>query len=153
MKTTRRNFIKASVIAAVFAGSDLVASATGNSSAFGNLPDETLSDRLFSLTSEDFKKHIGGQFTLIRDKKVISAQLAEVVQTVRPIKIAQHLSGGSRRKLVRETFTLSFQTPDSDFSQETYRVWNPSLGQFDLFLVPGKNEGEQVFIHAVINRV
>jgi hypothetical protein len=156
MNTTRRNFIKSSAFAAFFAGTGLfssLASASENSVAQGELSNDVLGDRLSYLTSEDFKKHIGTQFSLIREEEVITAQLLGITQTIRPIKIAQHLSGGSRRKLTRETFTLSFQTLTDDFSQATYQVWHPNLGQFDLFLVPGSKQGDQIFINAVINRI
>ena len=156
MNTTRRNFIRTSAFAAFFAGTGLfssLASASENSVASGGLPDDALGDRLFYLTSEDFKKYIGGQFSLIHEKEVTTAQLLDVTQTIRPIKIARNLSGASRRKLTKETFTLSFQVLNGDFSQATYQVWHPNLGQFDLFLVPSSTQGEQILISAVINRI
>lgn len=156
MNTTRRNFIKSSAFAAFFAGTGLfssLASASENSVAPGELPDDVLRDRLFYLTSEDFKKYIGAQFSLIRENDVSTAQLLGVTQTIRPVRIARNPSGESRRKLMRETFTLSFRVLNGDFSQATYQVWHPNLGQFDLFLVPGSKQGEQIFINAVINRI
>lgn len=155
MKTTRRNFIKASVFAAVFAGNGLASRvfAAQPSAVSDELPREVLADRLFYLTSEDFKRQIGAPFSLIREKEVFAAELSSVTQTVRPPKIAQHLYGGSRRKLTKETFTLSFRSATEDFSQGTYQVWHPALGQFDLFLVPGTGEAGQVLVHAVINRI
>jgi hypothetical protein len=156
MNTTRRNFIRASAFAAFFAGTGLfssLASASENSVAPGELPNDALGNRLFYLTSEDFKKYIGAQFSLTRENDVTTAQLMGVTQTIRPNKIAQNLSGGSRRKLMRETFTLSFQSLNGDFSQATYQIWHPNLGQFDLFLVPGSKQGEQISINAVINRI
>ena len=156
MNTTRRNFIRASAFAALFTGTGLfssLVSASENSVAPGNLPDEVLGDRLFYLTSEDFKKYIGAQFSLINENEAITAQLSGIAQTIRPTKIAQNLSGGSRRKLTKETFTLSFRALTGDFSQATYQVWHPNLGHFDLFLVPGSKQGDQIVINAVINRI
>lgn len=153
MNTTRRNFIKASAVAAIFAGTDLFASLASAAEFSGGMPNGTSADRLLYLTSEDFKKHIGAQFSLIGEKEVIAARLLDVTHTVKPIKVAQYLTGRSRQKLLKETFTLSFQVSTDDFSQETFQVWHPNLGQFDLFLVPGAKEREQVLIHAVINRI
>ncbi len=156
MNTTRRNFIKASVFAAVFAGNGLSASPSFAAKfpvGLDELPNEVFSDHFLYLTSEDFKKQIGARFSLIREKEIFAAELLSVKQTLRPTKIAQHLYGGSRRKLTKETFTLSFQAAASDFSQGTYQVWHPTLGQFDLFLVPGASEGDQTTVHAVINRI
>ena len=151
MNTTRRNFIKASAFVAVFAAADLFKSPVHAASS--DLPSELLADPLFYLTANDFKKHIGAQFSLIQENGVMSAELSSVVQIVKPPKMAQNQRGGARRKLTKETFTLSFRASDGNFSQTTYQVWHPSLGQFDLFLVPNVNDGNQTLLHAVINRI
>lgn len=155
MNTTRRNFIKASALATLFTGTGLfksVAFASENS-PLGELPNEVFGDRLFYLTSEDFKKHIGGQFSFMGDKEVITAELSGVTQSVKPIRIARQSNGSSTRKLTKETFTLSFRVSSGDFPQATYQVWNPNLGQFDLFLVPSGKGHDQILVHAVINRI
>jgi hypothetical protein len=156
MNTTRRNFIKASALAAFFAGTDLfasTASAAENSAALGELQTEISGDRLFYLTAEDFKKYIGAQFSLIGEKDVVNAELSSVAQSVKPPGIARSLNKASSRKLTKETFTLSFRVPSGGFSQATYQVWHPNLGQFDLFLVPSGKGHDQILVHAVINRI
>lgn len=157
MNTTRRNFIKATAIAAVFAGTDLftslVSAAETSHDALAQIPGEILADPFYFLTAEDFKKRIGANFSLIRGNGVTTAQLYKVTQSVTPTGNTQNSAPASTRTVTKETFTLTFRVPAGDFSQTTYKLWHPNLGQFNLFLVPGAKASGMILLHAVINRI
>lgn len=154
MKVTRRNFIKLGS-AAVFAGNSLLmplaAEAQKMSGFSGGLSANVFTDPLSFLTAEDFKKHVGTEFLLITENEIISANLAKLIQTRKPATTARSADKNSSRKLVAETFSLSFHTNGSNLSQSTYRVWHSAIGEFDLFLVPD-TEGK-FLLHAIINRI
>ena len=156
MNTTRRNFIKATAIAAVFAGTDLFASlvsaAETSHDPLAQTPGEILADPFYFLTAEDFKKRIGANFSLIRGNSATTVQLYKVTQSVRPTGNTQN-SAASTRTVTKETFTLTFRAPAGDFSQATYKLWHPNFGQFNLFLVPGAKASGMILLHAVINRI
>lgn len=156
MNTTRRNFIKATAIAALFAGTDLFASlvsaAETSHDPLAQIPGEILADPFYFLTAEDFKKRIGANFSLIRGNSVTTVQLYKVTQSVRPTGNTQN-SAASPRTVTKEAFTLTFRAPAGNFSQTTYKLWHPNFGQFDLFLVPGAKVSGMILLHAVINRI
>lgn len=155
MKTTRRNFIKAAAIAALFAGTDMFASlgsAAETNDPFAPIPSETLADPFYFLTAEDFKKRIGANFSLIRGNGATTAQLYKVTQSVRPTGNTQN-SAASTRTVTKETFTLTFRAPAENFPQTIYKLWHPNFGQFNLFLVPGAKASGMILLHAVINRI
>lgn len=156
MKTTRRNFIKAAAIAALFAGTDMFASlgsAAETNDPFAQIPSETLADPFYFLTAEDFKKLIEANFSIIAGNSVTTAQLLKVTQTVRPTASTQSSATTAPRTVTKETFTLTFRSVSGNFSQVTYRLWHPNLGQFNLFLVPGTKVGGKTTLNAVINRI
>ena len=157
MNTTRRNFIKAGAFVAVFAGTDLFASlvsaAETSDDLFAPIPSGILADPFYFLTAEDFKKRIGANFSLIRGNGTTTAQLYNVTQSVRPTGNTQNSAATSPRTVTKETFTLTFQAPAGNFSQTTYKLWHPNLGQFNLFLVPGAKVSGMMLLHAVINRI
>lgn len=156
MNTTRRNFIKATAIAAVFAGTDLFASlvsaAETSHDPLAQIPSEILADPSYFLTAEDFKKRIGANFSLIRGNGATTAQLYKVTQSVRPTENTQNTSA-SAQTVTKETFTLTFRAPAGNFPQATYKLWHPNFGQFNLFLVPGAKASGMILLHAVINRI
>jgi hypothetical protein len=152
MKISRRNFIKLGS-AAAFVGTNFLmpVSAPGQKTdgGLGALSPEALADPFFYLTAADFKKYAGTEFLLFTETGAIAAVLLDVTQ-VQAAKSARRLSKNPSQP-VAETFSLSFNLPTEGYTQATYRLQHPNLGEFDLFLVP---EGRSKFLlHAVINRI
>jgi hypothetical protein len=153
MNISRRNFIKLG--SAAFAATNFLIPLSANAAkktngVFGALPPEALADPFLYLTAADFKKYVGTEFSLITESGKTAAVLSNVTQ-VKPAKSADGSSKNSRRQPVAETFTLSFKLSKDGFRQETYRLWHPGLGEFDLFLVPEASRKSS--LHAVINRI
>ena len=152
MNISRRNFIKLGS-AAAFVGTNFLmpVSAPGQKTdgGFGALSPEALADPFFYLTAEDFKKYAGTEFLLFTETGAIAAVLSDVTQ----IKAAKSASRAGRKSSqpVAETFSLSFNLPTEGFTQATYRLQHPNLGEFDLFLVP--EASSKFLLYAVINRI
>ena len=152
MNISRRNFIKLGS-AAVFVGTNFLMPvlATGQKTdgSLEALPAEALADPFFRLTAADFRKYEGTEFLLFTETGATAAVLSEVTQ----IKAAKSGSraGKKSNQFAAETFSLSFNLPTEDFTQATYRLQHPNLGEFDLFLVPEANS--KFLLHAVINRI
>lgn len=159
MNITRRNFIKFATVAGVIAGTNLVAprfapAQKRTQNAVGDLPADVLNDPLYSLTAADFKNCIGSEFTLLN--ALDGASATAVLSKVTVVKKSSKSSKGeveTRRSGKAENFTLAFALPAGELPQATYTLWHPSLGQFDLLLVPGRGNGGENLLHAVINRV
>lgn len=117
--------------------------------SLGALSPEALADPFFYLTAEDFKKYAGTEFLLFTETGAIAAVLSDVTQ----IKAAKSASRAGRKSSqpVAETFSLSFNLPTEGFTQATYRLQHPNLGEFDLFLVP--EASSKFLLYAVINRI
>ena len=90
---------------------------------------------------------------MLTDTGATVAVLSNVAKAQKPIEAVGRFGNAFRRKTTAENFMLSFRLPASDFSQSTYRLSHPNLGQFDLFLVPGVGESNENLLHAVINRI
>lgn len=55
---------------------------------------------------------------------------------------------------VQETFSLVFRGPvNMPPSQTTYTLANDEVGEFDIFLVPVKQDGKGLYFEAVFNRL
>ena len=152
MNISRRNFIKLGS-AAAFVGTNFLVpvSALGQKTdgGLGALSPEALADPFFYLTAADFKKYAGTEFLLFTETGAIAAVLSNVTQ-VKAAKSARRVSKNSSQP-VAETFSLSFNLPTEGFTQATYRLQHPNLGEFDLFLVPEARS--KFLLHAVINRI
>lgn len=154
MNISRRNFVKLGSAACVFAVSGALKSVSAAPDKGGSLfalPAETFADPLFQLTSEEFKKYIGGEFILLTKIGALSAILSDLTQTVKPIQTARRAVRNAVYKAPAETFTLAFRVSGENFVQKTYRVWHPKMGEFDLFLVP--HAAAETMLVAVINRI
>jgi hypothetical protein len=155
MKISRRSFIKAGTVFTAFAGTNLFIAPAAeaqkiNADFAGALPAEVFADPFLYLTSEDFKKYVGSEFSLITETGAIAVVLVNLTQKTKS-KLASKKTSG--RKAVPEAFTLSFEAEKAAFSQKTYKLFHPNLSEFDLFLVPGENLNGKIRLHAVINRI
>jgi hypothetical protein len=146
MKFSRRHFIK-------LGGATAVGTLGFGKFAFGQkhsffadqLPDGMLADPLFGYTANDFRQHLGTDFSLTTESGTVTAVLTAVKSSV----VAGNKTARNKRA---ECFMLSFRL-SSNALQATYTVFHPRLGTFDLFLVPGKNNQAESLLHAVINCV
>ena len=154
MSISRRKFIKiGSVSAALLAGTSLGIEAAGFGQAVGsggfNLPPEVYGDPLFSYQAETFKKLIGSEFNLQTEdfaETVVLTEMAENSFVSRKI-----LPGGQIEP--KENFMLSFRVSSAEAEQANYTMFHPELGEFDLLLVPAKNNQGEILLNAVINRL
>lgn len=133
MKYTRRDFIKFGGLAIGF-----LPGLAGYGFGRTALTPDTLSLQ----DSDSFQKLIGSQFTFYRENSATAATLTEV-KTDRP----------ARKKDQGECFSLVFELSADDFRQATYQVFHLSLGEFELFSVPGTSGKGTPLLIAVINRI
>lgn len=146
MKFSRRHFIKlGGATAATIFGFGSFTFGQKKSVTAGDFPAEMFADPLYGHGADDFRKYLGTDFTLMTEGAMISAALVAVNSSV----IRRNKNN---RNIKAECFTLSFRLP-SDAPQATYTVFHPNLGNFDLFLVPGKSDKAESLLHAVINRI
>lgn len=156
MNVTRRKFLRAGAVSALFAGLTLAPSKL----AFGQkkqrkpaTPDApTQSDPVFSFNASTFAPYVGSEFMLAATARgrATGARLERVSdfqQDLRKRRLATH--GG-------ECFSLVFSAPAPKRGvpqQATYRVEHAALGRFALFLVPGPVSDGSVTYEAVVNRL
>ncbi len=149
MKFTRRNFIKTGSLSAI----GLVGLASSPSQIFGAKSSGAFqTDALYLQSSESFQKLIGTKFTIYCKDFAISSEL----QDVRKFSSKDVKTAGRRRgfgKTNAECFSLIFLLPTEDLTQDVYSMFHPTIGQFDLLLVPSKNEQNEPTFTAVINRI
>ena len=103
-------------------------------------------------TADELRHYIGAEFLFLTIRGAIPVALSEVTEESKSIKSRKDFIRPSHGKSNARNYVVSFQMPDDKFSQETYRLWHPDFGEFDLFLVPGKR-GATFPLHAVINRL
>lgn len=149
MTTSRRNFIKiGSISAALIAGNclGLENKIFGQSDMLrgGKLSPEVYGDPFSLYRADTFSKLIGSPFSLFTEEFAAAAILTGV-EKFEPAK------GGKAASA--ECFMLSFRLSSADAKQATYTLIHGELGQFDLLLVPGKNEKGENLLNAVINRL
>jgi hypothetical protein len=133
MKYTRRDFIKFG---------SLAAGILPTLASHGFARADSMSGALFLQNSDSFRGLIGSQFTFYRTDLASTAVLTEV----QDYQAAGIKSGGN-------CFSLVFEMPSDDFVQETYDMFHPSIGKFELLSVPGKSEKGTSLLIAVINRL
>jgi len=143
MPNSRRKFLKAGVLAALFAAAPLK-NALGQSwkdrdGNPGNNP-ETQNDPLANYTKATFLSYLNSVFELHTTTGVVEVTLLRVDDMAAP-------KGG-------ECFTLLFRGGSREQRQDSYTLVHPSLGTFQLLLVPvGTDEyGAQGYL-ATINRL
>lgn len=155
MNATRRKFLRAGAVSALFAGltfapSKLIFGQKQRKPAAPDAPTE--SDPVFSFNASTFTPYVGSEFLLAANARgrATAARLELVSdhqQDLRERRVATHDG---------ECFSLVFSAPASKRNvpqQATYRVEHAALGRFSLFLVPGPARGGSVTYEAVINRL
>lgn len=156
MNVTRRKFLRAGAVSALFAGLTLAPSKLifGQKKRTPAIPDApTGGDPVFSFNASTFMPYVGSEFLLAavaRRGRATAARLervADLQQDMRERSVATH--GG-------ECFSLVFSAPAPKRAapqQATYGVEHAALGRFSLFLVPGPARDGSVTYEAVINRL
>ncbi len=147
MATSRRKFIKAGAIGALFAGIPL--KATGREffeSAAGALI--TKSGTVGLLDMRAFEQHLNSEFRIHHDNVKITAIKLVEVKDLRP------QSAKTSRANSKECFSAIFRGARRPvLRQNTYEIEHGSLGKFSLLLVPvGMSENEQYY-EAIFNRL
>lgn len=142
MKYTRRDFIKIGGFAGFGVGllSALSPNVHGQNliSPIGQVFEDTLS----FYNSATFENLVGSEFVIYTKNSAFSA----VLNNVNADSSLKNKNGG-------ECFTLIFELSAENFSQNTYEMFHPSVGTFELFLVPGKSPKGATLGIAVINRI
>ena len=159
MNVTRRKFLKAGSACALLAScgfnpSQLVFGQLGGNNPGPNgykIPHQCKTDRVFCFNRETFASHVGTDFRLYQ-------RGASKGHGLRLEQVADHQSRLRSRRLRThegECFSLYFRGPASnDLTQDVYRLEHAALGEFQLFLVPGrKSRTGSVVYEAVINRL
>jgi hypothetical protein len=92
------------------------------------------------LTRETLSPHLNTKFRLFfTDSQAVEVELVEVT--------GSETAG-------QENFSIIFRGPaDHLFGQRIYRMQHEHLGDFDLFLVPIRQDAQGFYYEAVFNRV
>jgi hypothetical protein len=154
MSITRRKFLKAGTLATLFIG--LPAGAAINALGQGVKKDrdgnpfdppvpEVRADALANYNKSAFASYLNSVFRLYTGYSTIDVALVEVKDLMPAAATAQNGA---------QCFSLLFRGGNVALPQNTYRIEHPSLGAFQLFLVPGSpdDNGAQSFV-AIINRL
>ena len=150
MTVSRRQFLRAGSLCAVFAGlslspySKVFGQEAGRDAGYFEVPHGASTDPVFYYTRETFTHYVGGVFTIHSDTgKHIQATLVEVSDCR---TAAQKTSGG-----MGECFALHFEHRSREaMPQGTRVIEHGALGKFRLFIVPGPTGASYV---AVINHI
>lgn len=142
MKTNRRNFLKTSGFSAL----GLIATINLPKQVFGAGQEFALQN------SESFRNLIGTNFTLYQTDSAIESVLLDV-KTFAPIKSTKLKQNSMVRTTKTNSFRLIFAVSDHNLEQKFYQVFHPSIGLFNLLMVPGVTENNQPTLSAVVNRL
>jgi len=145
MAISRRNFLQVGAVAAVAAGTPVSMRAFASS----DKNQKGVSSRGIPLMSKaTFTPLLNTPFQILPDRKQkVRVELVEVADLT-PAKQKRANSAGE------ECFSLAFRTSSYPrLKQETYRLRHASLGEFDLFIGPVKNEKYGMIYEAIINHV
>lgn len=141
MKYTRRELIKFGSYALFAAGTIPVLAKNTIGQELFSPTINTFSDPLLFQNANSFQKLVGSEFIFYKNNSAVYAVLSEVKTS----KTVKNNSG--------ECFSLVFEMPSDDFEQETYDLFQQSIGKFNLLSVPGKSENGKTLLIAVINRI
>lgn len=147
MGISRRTFLKTGVLASVAVGIP--------GEVFGSVTDTTHqavashSVDCPQLTQEMFSKHLNSMFSVHSP----TSQVAEV-QLVQVIDLIKASDGKHQVNSDHDCFAVVFRGPHSvPLNQNTYTVQHPAMGDFKLFLVPGKTSAKGISYEALFNRL
>lgn len=129
MKLTRRDFVKVG-------GSAALAVFGLSTTSFAFLKNTAIENH----SSNSFRNLIGEKFSISGSEASAVAKLVKVQDF--PYKT----KGG-------ECYSMMFEMPSDDFVQDTYEMFHPSIGKFELLSVPGKGENDSSLLISVINRL
>ena len=141
MLISRRNFFRISAL-------PVLASFAPSVSLFGQSAD-VFNDRLMTLRSGDFCNQIGTKFKLTDGGLSRQAVLTDVKKFASSGANQFGNEDSSDLKCFSLTFRLIGSMPAE---QATFTVKHGILGDFQLFLVPGKLSASQPILTAVVNR-
>ena len=147
MSISRRKFLRAGTLVALSAAIPVSVFGQNRKARDVNpgdqLPAQT--DPLAHYTRSAFSSYVNSIFQLYTGYSVVEVELAEVKDL---------MPAGASTANGRECFSLLFRGGSKALPQNTYRIEHPSLGSFQLFLVPGApdDNGAQSYI-AIINRL
>jgi hypothetical protein len=157
MNCSRRNFLRAGSVSALFAGLSLSPAkiifgqqkTTQAGKGSFAIPYEAKTDAVFYFTHETFAPYVNSTFRLSLGKVALfDATLIKVFDyqaQARTSKVQTHDG---------ECFLLTFRAGERDtVSQGTYKFVHPALGRFSLFIVPGVSSAEGTTYEAVINHL
>ena len=147
MSISRRKFLRAGTLVALSAALPISVLGHNRKEKDGNLIDQQpiQFDPLAHYTRLAFSSYLNSIFQLYTGYSVVEVALVEVKDLM---PAALTAANG------RECFSLLFRGGNVALPQSTYRVDHPSLGSFQLFLVPGgpDDNGAQSYV-AIINRL
>jgi len=149
MSITRRKFLKAGTLVALASAIPLKAAGQqvrkGNDGNPIDQSKDVVADPLSGYTRAAFSSYLNSIFRLYTGYSTIDVALVEVKDL---------MPGAATEQTGAECFSLQFRGGSTALSQYTYGIEHPSLGTFQLFLVPGgaDNNGVQSFV-ATINRL
>jgi hypothetical protein len=147
MSVSRRKFLRAGSLVALSAALPISVFAQGFKGRDGNPVDHQTAqpDPLANYNKSVFSSYLNSIFQLYTGYSVVEVALVEVNDL---------LPRGTPATDGRESFSLLFRGGNTALRQNTYHMNHPSLGRFDLFLVPGGPDsvGAQSYV-AVINRL
>ncbi len=149
MSITRRRFLKAGTLVAL--ASAIPLKAAGQQIRKGNDDNplyqskDVAADPLAHYTRATFESYLNSIFRLYSGSTTVDLALVEVMDLI---------PGTSNPQTGRECFSLLFRGGSVALPQHSYKIEHPSLGTFQLFLVPGgpDDNGAQSFV-AIINRL
>src|SRR5216684_1334131 len=149
MSITRRRFLKAGTLVAL--ASAIPLKVAGQQIRKGNDDNplyqskDVAADPLAHYTRATFESYLNSIFRLYAGSTTVDLALVEVMDLI---------PGTSNPQTGRECFSLLFRGGSVALPQHSYKIEHPSLGIFQLFLVPGgpDDNGAQSFV-AIINRL
>ncbi len=151
MKFSRRSFLRNGVISAV--GLGITASSL---KVFGQNAVQQLvpfPDLLASINAENFRTFIGKDFIFYTEDSAYQTILLDVVNQPDNGRLVQSGFRNKKNKSSAECFHLRFSVENQDLPQATYKVYQESLGTFDLFVVSGKSDKAATILTAIFNRI
>lgn len=146
MFVSRRKFLRAGSLVALSAALPISIFAQGFKGRDGNPGDQNPQpDPLVNYNKAAFSSYLNSIFELYTGYSIVEVALVEVKDL---------LPQGTAATDGRESFSLLFRGGTAVLRQNTYRMDHPSLGRFELFLVPGGPDsvGAQSYV-AIINRL
>jgi hypothetical protein len=146
MSISRRKFLRAGTLVALSAALPISVLGQSFKDRDGNPGDQQTAqpDPLAQYDRAAFASYLNSIFQIYTGYSIVEVALSEV----KDLQPAQTPRDG------KECFSLLFRGGSVALGQNTYRIEHPSLGSFELFLVPGGPDkvGAQSYV-AIINRV